>query len=83
MTKGQGKGEVIDIKGLLERDSELEVDPAEWTTRAGTQGGSGAVLTIMNLKLLVVVAAAVGMWAMRERCPSAASYPQPCRQARR
>ena len=27
--------------------------------------------------------AAVGMWATRQRCPSAASYPQPLRRARR
>src|SRR5262249_55598172 len=37
-----------------------------------------------QIKLLSsLVVAAVGMWATRQRCPSAASYPQPCRRGNR
>src|SRR3954454_8886091 len=36
----------------------------------------------MRIKL-PAVAAAVGMWATPQRCPSAASYPQPSRRAHR
>jgi hypothetical protein len=77
---GQDVGDLF----AVEQGQRIEVDPID-----GTAGGSVLIWKrrrsdlpkIIKLREALAVVVAVGMWSTRQRCPSAASYPQPLRRA--